>query len=276
MAYGYYAGDLDDVRMTDQPLSAADVVALAAGLEGAEARYYCETAYEAVLNRLGTSYENPSGTGAELEERESLAARLGISLECCTVPVQPEKTPSSCAPIRSPRASSSRFADWSIPDVIHCSRPPPTAHLALESLRAMWLQRTMSRQHGCYTSPLIIDPDMMGQSDLRTPMKICKPYDLWEERRNWLQKAITDLQGSAPAAPAAEEALNALVNMVFLGTTGPDNDFWKLADDQQKGTDIRPKLAELHLTSGMFRRLVRVRALAREKLPLSPTTTGRT
>ncbi len=261
MAYGYYAGDLDNVRIYNQPLSAADVVALAAGLEDSEARYYCETAYEALLTRLGTSYEEVRlARGAELEERENLATRLGISLDS-TRPDQLDELL-----LRPDQITESVLE--SLCGLVDTRRDPlqpvPAPKLLtwrLDRLRAMWLQQDHVEAAGTAALPLIIDPDVIGRADLRNPVKTDAAYDVWDKRRRWLKRASNELKVKRVQYPAPEEALNAVLEMTFRHHP-PAKEVWKIADEQQHGSDIRPALADLHLTPRMFRRLLRIRALA--------------
>ena len=86
--WGYYVGLLDEVRIFEGGLSDAEVAMLASvrvpagpppGSSQTESDY-CQKAYEAILSRIGTSYEEIRLVrGATAEARDALSERLGIT-----------------------------------------------------------------------------------------------------------------------------------------------------------------------------------------------------
>ncbi|MBW7886226.1 MAG: hypothetical protein H3C34_27075, partial [Caldilineaceae bacterium] len=257
--YPGIAGGLHEIRIYDRPLSAIEVAALATDLAGAEARYR-QTAYEALLNRLGVSYADIRlARGAQAEERKSLAERLGVRLS----PTRPDELdelrlhPSQITD--SFLESFCGLGDTRLDPLQPVVPAPKLLAWQLDNLRALWLQQDHPTMAGATASSLIIDPDVMGRADLRNAYPTDKAFELWEERRNWLQGAITELQEKRTTFADPEDALNAAMGLAF---STPVAQVWQLADDQANGVDIRPALAKLNLFPGMFRRLCRVRALA--------------
>jgi hypothetical protein len=264
----HFQGLLEDVRIYRVAIDAATAAALAntikppvapvTDLADAGARY-CQTAYEVLLNRLGASYEEIRlARGAEAQVREDLAARLGIRLS----PVRPDELDELL--LRPNQITESVLE--SLCGLVNTQRDPlqpsPVPKLLawqIESLRAMWLQQDHPPIAEVVAPPLIIDPDVIGQSDLRNANQTDKAFELWEARRNWLQQAITGLQETRAAHASPVDALDALIEKSFSITAAQ---VWQLAADQAQGVDIRSALTKLYLTPGMFRRLLRVRALA--------------
>jgi len=137
---------------------------------------YCETAYEVLLNQIGTSYEElrQARTASE-EEREALAGRLGISVENLRgLTLDPARLDESQleelfglrdtrrAPLEDP--SEADLLQW-----------------RLDHLHARWDAADWPDPEPDHALPLI-DPDLIGPGDLAQPLTDNPAYERWLER----------------------------------------------------------------------------------------------
>jgi hypothetical protein len=270
---GHFQGQLDDLRIYDHVLSEDALAALMTdyAFATAETRYRL-AAYQALLNRLGTSYEEMRlARGPDPAMRARLAEKLGIS------PAAVEKL------FLLPEQLSEKaleglfgFADTTRDPL---QEAPELALLTwrVEHLRALWKEQDWPTDP--YTQKLlpIIDPDLIGPDDLRQPVPGQIPFDLWRARRAWIDarlqacmslnktvnnQVVPDL--AAMFAAMYQEVTYADARVAAWANIKPV-EFDQLRDDLQGSDADDRKLAtsrirdDLHLSVASFTQLLTIR-----------------
>jgi hypothetical protein len=139
---------------------------------------YLLLAYQTLLNRLGTSYEEIRLAHlAEQVQRERLAARLGIpgpeNLEAlCLVPGEFDEVDLE-ALFGLRRTGRAPFSDPPVPQF---------QTWRLETLRQRWQAEDWPPEDPPGALPLI-DPDLIGPADLKHPVATDRAFALWQARR---------------------------------------------------------------------------------------------
>lgn len=268
MTYGYFKGRLDEVRLFDGALSPAEVALLAsvrvpAGQPGGSVPSevdYCQAAYEAILNRIGTSYEEIRLIrGAEQEARNALAERLGITLDAD--PTEDQLKQIYLAPGQFTEAKLETL--FGMPNTQAATGQAASLHISQkEHLRARWRREDAETYSVKDAEQPVIDPDLIGLSDLGLlPDPTATPtFKLWTERTKWLNDELTKLKGKVASASPAETNLDNLFQDALKHSLA---DFDNLVKEAKEGKNIDADLVSWKLALGAFRRLTRLRELAK-------------
>jgi hypothetical protein len=118
---------------------------------------------------------------------------------------------------------------------------------ASTDLRAQWHAALTER-----SSPPIIDPDVIGPSDLINPVSGDSAFDFWQARTAWVQSLLNQ---QAPTSLAQVDA----ALLAALGIKG--SDIVALSQQEASGTDIGLRVTQLGLTTQAFATLVGIRRL---------------
>lgn len=258
----HFHGRLDDVRVFAGPLAGDDVAALAhmrtaiapAAPAVTEAGY-CLAAHHALLNQIGTSFDEIRlARGADSALRSALAARLGLTLD-------PGFDPLEALLLHAPgEVDLERLFGLAATtrDPADAAPEPLLLTWRREHLERLWREQDEADFSQPEAPAPIIDPDLIGPGDLRLAEAGNPAFDLWQARAAWLAATFAALQTRRRGQPEAMPAFETLVSE-FLGQ--PVAQLLALDAQQKAGTDIAAALKALHLTQAAFTRLLRVRAL---------------
>jgi receptor-binding and translocation channel-forming TcA subunit of Tc toxin/ABC toxin-like protein len=162
----------------------------------AEANYLL-TAYQMMLNRLGTSLEELRLIrNADPDAKKQLAERLGLD----------EPKPGTdhlqdllLDPENTPRANledklESLFGLQNTRTDPLASRPTPLLLTwRCEHLRELWRQQDWPSEEMLSDGRPIIDPDVIGPDDFRTATASDKAFAIWSQRRVWVDQELGNL-----------------------------------------------------------------------------------
>ncbi len=205
---------------------------------------YYESAYHSLLINFGTSYSEISQVyRADTETREALAERLGIAqigLDSLYIPREQlteqrlEEVFGLTRTTREPFRSTVRQADL--------------LTLQLSRLRQSWLEQDQADHTASLLSHPVIDPDLITETDLKSPVAGNEAYDLLQVRRQWINAKRDILKQLRASASDPETEFSRLIQSV-LGTLNLE----KLEHDYSYGIDIQPLLERLQLDlEGLF------------------------
>ncbi|MEO8290037.1 MAG: PA14 domain-containing protein [Gaiellaceae bacterium] len=232
--------------------------------------WYLREAYNRLLRELGTSYEEiRAARGAPKEVLVALSERLGFDL------VPPSQAPGPIDAIfLDPQAAAPNKLDEDTLEALFGLRsttkppldpdaPPLIARWRLAHLRRKWKTSDWSGSPA-YEIPYI-DPDVIGPSDITNPVSTDPAYKLWDQRRKWVNDRILVRQ----SAHEAGNSLDAILSDPFIGLIDysgggagtPLATLLGLAAQQEQGTDITLRLADLTLSRTEFEYLVSVARL---------------
>ena len=122
--------------------------------------------------------------------------------------------------------------------------------------RQFWQQALRDRSQSA-----IIDPDLIGPGDLKSPAPGNPAFDLWKARDGEINAQLTQLA----AAPKTLAGLDTNLQSI-LGVSVAQ--FLKIATDQEKGNVISDRLAQLSLEVAEFNYLLRIARLANQNQPI--------
>ncbi|MGH8066195.1 MAG: neuraminidase-like domain-containing protein, partial [Candidatus Entotheonellia bacterium] len=220
---------------------------------------YRAAAYYALLRHLGTSYEEIRlARVADARTRETLAERLGIDLG----PSQPDSLDrlllqpdqiveadlEALFGLADTRRDPLEPGTGGVPDLLTWRR---------QHLRASWRQQDHADRPDAEAPVPIVDPDLVGESDLKNPAPGNVAYDLWQGRRAWVAGKREEIKRARDPSVPPSEGFNHIIS-TFLGQV----DLEALAKAREEGHDIEPQLKELQLSLQAFLYLVQVRHLA--------------
>ncbi len=112
----------------------------------------------------------------------------------------------------------------------------------------------------------IIDPDVIGPPDFRQPVAGQAPYELWQQRRSWVDSTLATLKSDREAHDFT------FILKEVLGDPLPD--LATLKWNLEQGVDIDNTLSQikaLHFTVGSFLRLMTIKAKDDAKQPVQET-----
>ncbi|MCG8458716.1 MAG: hypothetical protein MI919_20745 [Holophagales bacterium] len=147
---------------------------------------------------------------------------------------------------------------------IELSTLPAVLGWRLEHLRDTWYAEDFPSSPPADSRPLI-DPDLVGPGDLRTPSAGDSAYDLWQARRDLVDARVTFLDSERSAAASDIEGLEAMLEATESGLA---TELGNLEDRRTQGEDIGPRLDELFLAVDAFDELLRLRRLAIDGVPI--------
>ena len=235
---------------------------LAAALAIQEGRYR-QAAYFALLNQLGTSFDEIRTTPtAPQEKRQALADRLGIALG----ETRPDNLDALFLDPSAPASNAKALTEQKLEalfGLVNTSRDPLQPNLTaaflgwqLESLLHEWRERDFPLVPIANALP-IIDPDLLVRGDFKNPVPTDAAYKLFQARQTLVQGWVTELQAKRVGVPSLD-ALNAMF-LYVLQKRAPD--LVRLDDDQKEGKDISASLSAMTLDVPEFNYLVRVSRL---------------
>jgi hypothetical protein len=226
---------------------------------GAEATYR-QAAYAALLRHLGTSYEEIRlARVADDATRAALASRLGIDLT--------QFRPDRLDQLLLQPAQVTEEALKNLFGLEETSLKPlagsvlPEPHVLIwqkEHLRAVWQQQDETARSVVDTPVPVIDPDLLGEGDLRTPALGNAAYDLWKVRQQHVTNQLAAIKATREAQPTQLAGFDSIVS----DTLGPIAALLALADEYQRGNPIDAPLRAQQLTLQPFFHLMRMRKLA--------------
>jgi hypothetical protein len=228
------------------------------GIVSAGEREYARAAYEALLLRLGTSYDElRQARSGDEEARAVLAERLGFVALTPDLLDQLTLHPASITEDDLERVFGlTRTKRDPFP-----AQPTPVAEPLWLTLQCTGLQTLWQRQDHPDERPLV-DPDVVGEDDV---ISASPAATLRASRHAFVQgqlAALRTLRDQTLSAQGATQAtaFSAVVQNV-LGS-GAMAELTNLAADDENGADIAGRLADMHLELAAFRYLVHVRKLA--------------
>jgi hypothetical protein len=221
---------------------------------------YRQAAYAALLQHLGTSSEEIRlARVADDASRAALASRLGIGL----ARDRPDRLDHLLLlPDQVTEAALERLfglEETTVKPLAESVLPAP--HLLVwqnERLRALWQQQDEAARSVVDTPVPIIDPDLLGTGDLRTPRRGDTAYDLWKARQQHVANQLAAIKTQRQAQPTQIAGFDRIVR----DTLGPVPAFLALAREYQRGNPIEAPLRAKQLTLQPFLHLLRLRQLA--------------
>ena len=220
---------------------------------------YLQTAYETLLRNLGTSYEELRLVGAGENKRQALANRLGIA----PTPDQLDRLilqPNQITEVNlEKRFGLAQTRDPLSPNAPPVTQEPELLTWQLEKQRALWKQQDDAARSDMGTLVPVIDPDLIGDRDFRTPTPLDGAYLLWQQRRKFVTDELARIkQLRESPQKTAIAGFNEIVNNVL----GSVDELITLADQYKQGNDIESQLKAKKLTLQPFLHLLRIRDLA--------------
>ena len=231
---------------------------LAAALAVQEGRYR-QAAYFALLNQLGTSFDEIRTLPTAFDKRKVVADRLGISLG----PSRPDNLDAlfldPTVPAADPKALTEQKLE-ALFGLVNTTRDPLQPDLVaaflgwqLEDLLHEWRDRDFPLVPIPNALP-IIDPDLLIKGDFRNPFLTDPAFNLYKTRQNTVQGWVVELQNKRVGATSLA-ALNAMLTTVLQKLA---TDLVTMDDDQKQGKDISAVLSGMKLDLPAFNYLVRV------------------
>jgi hypothetical protein len=226
---------------------------------GAEATYR-QAAYAALLRHLGTSHEEIRlARVADDATRAALASRMGIDL----TQFRPDRLDQLLLqPAQVTEAAlKSLFGleETTLKPLADSVLPEPQGLIwRKEHLHATWQQQDEAARSAVDTPVPVIDPDLIGEGDLRTPTPGNAAYDLWKARQQHVVNQLAAIKATREAQPTQLDGFDRIVT----DTLGPVTALLALAEEYQRGNPIEAQLRAQQLTLQPFFHLMRVRQLA--------------
>jgi hypothetical protein len=221
-----------------------------------EPDYQLQT-YQALLNRIGTSYEEIRlARGADVDTRQALATRLGIPLDPGINQLDKLYLPTS-EMTEANLEGLFGLADTAREPLIPVPEPK-LLKWRQEYLEKLWIKQDMDEYSRPKSERPILDPDLISQDDLRVHDPQDPAFKLWQDRTQWLASAAAELQTIWQTEPSAKSGFEAVIRKIL---DKPVTDLLALNDRQKLGEDIAAELNTLHLTQSAFKRLLRVWSL---------------
>jgi hypothetical protein len=272
--YPGVVGALDDFRVYRLALSQGTIAALAAGPAAAtlsEERdaglgAYRQTAYDAMLRGLGTSFEDLRlARGAEPAAREAVAAQLGIRLTAGLVPDELELLTlqgDALTDVELERLFGLRDTD-AARDPLRPAAVASVLRWREASLALDWAEEDHAeRPDRGY--PAILDPDLVTDDDLTAAGAVGAAGTLLAARRAEVATAAKGIRAQRTAARDQPAALAA----VF--TALPALDRAAFETDVRAGRDVSARLRGAQLQERAVVAVARAARLARTGLLTEP------
>jgi hypothetical protein len=221
---------------------------------------YRQAAYETLLRHLGTSYEEIRlARVADDATRAALADRLGID----ATPFRPDNLdrlffqPNQVTEGDLERLFGLVKTALDPNDPFRTLQVPELRAWQREHLWALWRQQDDAAQSVFGTPVPVIDPDLIGEHDLKTPEPGDAAYDLWKERQLQLASQLAAVKATRESQATPLAGFERIVS----DTLGPVADLVALADEHKRGNEITPQLQTKQLTLPPFLHLMRMRDL---------------
>jgi len=212
---------------------------------------YRHSAYLALLDRLGVSYEDLRlSHSASQDKRLALAARLGIDLS--------SNRPDNLDALLFDLSKSDQPTEKDLNDVFGLSDThvvmlgPRQADPALVTWQSAHLRVLWKKAPSVSGGP-VIDPDLIDTRDFKNPVNNDPAYAHWQSRAALLAKQEGDWRAQVGNQSAK---IDALIQNVLAAPA----DLLNLAHDRDAGKDITAQLAALNLDRAAFDRLMNLYA----------------
>ncbi len=209
-------------------------------------RAYFRQVYETLLTRLGTSsIDLRLATAADAASQRQFADRLGIDNAqitqggVTTTRLQRMRIDTDTVPLDDIEARLEAVYGFSSTIVDPVARlaqavtKPQFVAWREQYLRQQWFAQDWPDDTPGAGAP-IIDPDVIGPDDFRTPLVSNPAFAIWQRRRTWVEAQLSQLAGIAPAAGqsrleawfTAMSATAAPVTYTPAAGTPPDTPTW--------------------------------------------------
>lgn len=214
---------------------------------------YCENAYRLLLANFGTSYaELRLVRAAEPETRQALADRLGIDvagLDKLFIP--PEQLTE-----QKLQAVFGLLDTRSDPLTLVVDQSELLT-MQISHLHATWLHQDHLDINNNPIPVPTIDPDIISEKDIKSPIAGNTAYDLYVQRRQWVAEQRNLISQAQAGSGTPLEKFNRVINLVLA-----DIDLLELESKYIEGIDIEPDLQSVHLELAAFMVLLLIRKLA--------------
>jgi hypothetical protein len=229
-------------------------------IPAADEAAYRQSAYSALLQQLGTSYDEIRLVRvADQSARIALANRLGITV----TQFRPDRLdqlllqPANLTEV----ALRNLFGleETTVKPLADSLLPEPSLLIwQKENLRSAWLQQDDTARSGLDLPVPVIDPDLLITQDLRMPSAGNAAYDLWKARNDTLAAQLAALDTTRKGQATQLAGFDRIVS----DTLGPVAELLALDQQRQSGNAIDIPLGAKRLTMQPFLHLMRVRQLA--------------
>jgi hypothetical protein len=248
------------LRATNLPASGS---AQRAALDAAERSYVLE-AYRTLLTKIGTSFDELRlAAPADTKTKQALAERLGVELGTGSATNLDKLTLDPNAASTQPNALTESALEtlFGLPVTTRIdSIAPAPAASALRTMRLAYLRSAWKKQdwasdaYAKKTRP-IIDPNVIGPADLRTPTAGDPAYDVWKTRHDTQVVLLANL-ASDRVANGLDSILTSTLQKVYADLVPI------LADLQASATAAAAavKVKQMNLTVDSFTRLMEIAA----------------
>jgi len=217
---------------------------------------YRLTAYTTILDKLGVSFEEIRlARTADTDSRTALAERIGVTLSAARPDYLDELFLDSSSGTITEAKLEQLFG------FIDTTRDPLLAGLTLnlqtwklEHLRNLWLQQDWPENPFTVGDLPLIDPDVITDGNLRNPQTGEAAFDLWQERRTWVDNIL--------AAFKADCEANDFEHILKQVLGDPLLDIATLYQNINNGVNLENTVNTIegfHLTTEGFRRLVEIK-----------------
>jgi hypothetical protein len=221
---------------------------------------YRQAAYSALLQQLGTSYDEIRlARVADQSARVASANRLGIAVT--------QFRPDRLDQLLLQPANLTEVALRNLFGLEETTVKPladsllPESSLLIwqkENLRSAWQQQDDAARSELDLPTPVIDPDLLSTQDLRTPNAGNAAYDLWKARGDTLAAQLAALDTTRNGQATQLAGFDSIVS----DTLGPVAELLALDQRRQSGDAIDIPLGAKRLTMQPFLHLMRVRQLA--------------
>lgn len=233
--------------------------------------HYRETAYQALLRRLGTSYEEIRLVrGGDSNIRQALADRLNL-------PSPDQLDELFLPPDAITEANLERLFGYAVtttPKLDLTDLPTPAVLMwQLQYLQKQWTHQDQVQPWNDVAYP-IIDPDLIGADVLRYAVAGNPAFDLWESRWTWIDDNLRTIrrereefrrEGEAPTTP-----LDGFQHIVALTwDAGAYDKLLHMDNDYLQGNPIEADLTAKHLSLQAFVALMHIHKLAKKAAVLT-------
>jgi Tc toxin complex TcA C-terminal TcB-binding domain/Bacterial Ig domain len=221
---------------------------------------YRLTVYQALLRQLGTSYDEIRlARVAGDSVRAALANRLGIAAS----PLRPDRLdelllqPSGLTEVSLRNLFG--LEETTVKPLADSFLPQPNLLIwQKDNLRTVWQGQDDAARSELDTPVPVIDPDLVGTKDLRSPETGNSAYDLWKSRRDNLAAQLIALDTTRKAQATQQAGFDRIIS----DTLGPVAQLLALLEQRRNGNSIDSQMRARLLTMPAFLHLMRVRELA--------------
>lgn len=230
------------------------------GMPASAEAAYRQAAYTALLRNLGTSHEEIRlARVADHATRAALASRLGIEL----AQFRPDRLDQLLLPLNqlTEAALESLFGleETTLkPLADSVLQQPQLLIWQKEHLRALWQGQDDAARSVVDTPQPVIDPDLLGERDLRTPAAGNAAHDVWKARTQDVAQRLAAIKAKREAEPTQIAGFDRIVT----DTLGPVAALVALAQEHERGNPIEGELRGKQLGLQAFLHLMRMRKLA--------------